>query len=212
MHFILYTEKTVSESLRSITERLQTKGTASRPGLDGWIDKSGMFSISVSAPVIGNIPRRTNLRGKLERENGYTLVRGDVPSGATPAGIGAMLGGMGLVALILLNSGNSLLAMAVVPIAVILFVIMRGDDKNSEYLLDELMKMLRAKETPPKVTTKRASAPAAAVRVPAKPTAAKTSTTVKPTASKPAASKSSSAPKSGASVSKPAAVPVSRQP
>lgn len=205
MHFILYTEKTVSESLRSITERLQTKGTASRPGLDGWIDKSGMFSISVSAPVIGNIPRRTNLRGKLERENGYTLVRGDVPSGATPAGIGAMLGGMGLIALVLLNSGNSLLAMVVIPVAAILFVIMRGDDKNSEYLLDELMKMLRAKETPPKVTTKRAS-------VPASPIAAKTSTTVKPAASKPAASKSSSAPKSGASASKSAAVPASRQP
>ncbi len=205
MHFILYTEKTVSESLRSITERLQTKGTASRPGLDGWIDKSGMFSISVSAPVIGNIPRRTNLRGKLERESGYTLVRGDVPSGATPAGIGAMLGGMGLVALILLSTGASLLAMAVIPFAGILFVILRGDDKNSEYLLDELMKMLRAKETPPKVASKRTGA-TAAVRAPVKPAAARTATPSKP----------SSAPKTGTSASKPpaksTASPVSRQP
>ncbi len=195
MHFILYTEKTVSECLRSITERLQTKGTANRPGLDGWIEKNGMFSISVSAPVIGKIPRRTNLRGKLERENGYTLVRGDVPSGATPAGIGAMLGGMGLVALVLLNAGNNLLAMIVIPIAVILLVIMRGDDKNSEYLLDELMKILRAKETPPKVAPKRtsAAASASAVRAPAKAT-----TIAKPPASKAPA--------------KPAAAPISRQP
>ncbi|MFN8531235.1 MAG: hypothetical protein U0670_21750 [Anaerolineae bacterium] len=197
MHFILYTDKSVNECLKSITERLQIRGTNNRPGLDGWIDKSGTFSISVNAPVLGNVPRRTNLRGKLEKDSGYTVVRGDVPSGARPAGIGLMFGAMGLVALMLLNSGSQLLALAIPAIAAYLFIILRGDDLNSEYLLDELMKMLRAKETPPKAgTVKKPSVTAPAARPAAKPAAKATS--------KPAARPTTSTSTSGARPSVPA--------
>lgn len=167
MHFVLYTEKSVSESLKSINERLHVKGTNSRPGLDGWIDKSGMFSMSVNGSVVGNLRRRTSLRARLQRESGYTIVRGDVPSGASPTGIGLMVAAMAAVGLFLLTSGNTLLALAVIPVAAILFIVLRGDDVNSEYLLDELMRTLRAKETPPKTAPKKTSA--APARTAAKP-------------------------------------------
>ncbi|MDX2162722.1 MAG: hypothetical protein SF162_15490 [bacterium] len=211
MHFILYTDKTVKESLKSITERLQIKGTNSRPGLDGWIDKNGMFSISVNAPVVGNVPRRTHLRGRLENENGYTVVRGDVPSGATPFGIGLMFAAMGVMALMLLNSGNQLLALAVAPAAAYLYVILRGDDQNSEYLLDELMKVLRAKETPPKAGARKPSVSAPLARPAPKP-AARAGSPAKPAAKGPSprpAAKTGTAPKAGAKPAAAAARPAS---
>jgi len=209
VHFILYSDKSVNECLKSVNERLQVKGTNSRPGLDGWIDKSGMFSVSVNGIVVGKLRRRTNLRAKLERESGYTLVRGDVPSGASPFGIGLMLAGMAAVALVLLSGGSNLLAFTVIPAAAYLFIILRGDDQNSEYLLDELMKMLRAKETPPKVVPKKMGATSLMSKSAAKPVSR--ASTSKSAAAKPktASSSSSSTARKTSTATTPAARPPS---
>ncbi len=183
MRFILYTDKTVSQCLSAINERTQVKGTASKPGIEGLIaTKSGTFELSTSTRVIATISRRTTLTAQLDRENNMTIVRGSVPSGAPPQGIVLMFVVMGLIALFL-ASENTLLAGAMIVTAGVLFVVLRGDYINSEYLLDETMKTLRAKETPPKPAAK-ASAPKT-LSAPARSTA-----TVKAAVSKPAGQKS----------------------
>lgn len=155
MHFVLYSEKSVNECRKAITERYNVKGTASKPSIDGWLDKNNSFSLSTSPPVIGKIERRTNLRARMEKESGLTVIRGDVPSGAPPLGIVVMFLALGLVAAFLASNGNAIPAILILCLAGYLIIILRGDDQNSDYLLDELMKTLGAKATPPKTAAKK---------------------------------------------------------
>ena len=82
MRVELYTDKTVAQALTALNERMQAPGSPSRPALDGWVEKSGQFSLGMTCEVSSRFTRTTYLRGKLEREGSYTAIRGQVSSGA----------------------------------------------------------------------------------------------------------------------------------
>lgn len=136
--------------MTAINERLHLKGTSSRPSMDGWVDKGGAFSMGVSMPVIGKLHRTTYLRAKVSRENGVTTIRGDVPGGANRQGQMLVFAALGLVALALAGGGNPLFGLVIIPLAAILYIPMNGDYENSELLIGEVQRVLKAKPTPPK--------------------------------------------------------------
>jgi hypothetical protein len=194
VRFVFYTEKTVSQCLTAINERMHVKGTTTRPALDGWVEKGGAFALSLSAPVIGKFSRRTTLKAQAERESGITVVRGSVPGGTSREGQAIVFVALLLVALTIIGSGNVLVGLFLIPVAAYLYIPLHGDYQNSDVLLDEVQKTLKAKLIPPKLPTdpKQAKATAAAPK-PARATspAAKSSTAKspkpKPAAAKPAA-------------------------
>lgn len=196
MRFLLYTEKTPAQALTAINARMQAKESASRASLGGWVEKSGAFALSVSTPVIGRFHRRTVMRGKIERENGVTTVRGDVPSGVDKQGQIVVFVALGLLAVLLLTSGNAVPALAVIPLGAYLYIPMTGDHTNCDLLMGELQRTLKAKEKPPKKSSEgrdsaRASttrATGAAKAVTAKPAAARSTGTTRSSSSPRAAS------------------------
>ncbi|MBK8020679.1 MAG: hypothetical protein IPK19_04420 [Chloroflexi bacterium] len=149
MRLELYTEKTVAESLSAINARLQAKSSGSR-ALDGWVEKKGGFGISITTPVVGRFARRTTLHGKLERRDGHTVVQIDVPSGANRQGVILMIGAVALISVALMASGSLVFALALLPLAAYLYIPMRGDHENSETLINDVQRTLKARNTPPK--------------------------------------------------------------
>ena len=116
MRFILYSEKTVTQCLTAINARMHVKGTGSRPTLDGWVEKSGAFSISMSAPVIGKFARRTVLKAKVERESGLTIIRGSVPNGVSRRGRPIIFVALALVAVIIISRGQCFVRLPADPV------------------------------------------------------------------------------------------------
>jgi hypothetical protein len=157
VRFTLYTEKTVPQCLSAINARLQAKGTPTRPGLDGWIDRSGEFSLGVTQPVIGKFQRTTRLKGRLERQSGYTVITGVVPGGSNPRERWVGLGALVVMGLLVALAGKPLIALLLIPVGFWMYIPMVGDYVNGPLLLTELQRALKAKATPPK-----ASDPAAA--------------------------------------------------
>lgn len=153
MRFVMYTEKTVAQCAAAIRERLEVKETASRPAMQGWVNKSGEFSISVTSNVIWNFSRRTNLSGKAERESGITVIRGLVADGVGREGQLVIFVALVLVGFILMARGNALLAILAVGAGAVLYIPLVGDRQNSEVLMKELRTILKAKDRPPKKTT-----------------------------------------------------------
>ena len=153
MQFVLYSEKTVAQCLTSINARMHVKGTTSRPGLDGWVEKSGAFAVGVTTPVIGKFTRRTFLKAKVERQNGMTIIRGSVPEGVTKQGMVVIFVALAVVAAVIMGSGSVLLGLVLIPVGAYFVILLRGDFHNSEYLLDEVRKTLKAKPTPIKKST-----------------------------------------------------------
>lgn len=149
MRFVMYTEKTVPQAMRAINDRLQTAGTKSRK-FDGWVEKSGRFTFSVTTPVHGRFKRKTVMRGQAEREGGITVVRGDVPGGLSRNRQMIVFAAMIMIALLLLGQGNALVAIAVLICTAALSIPLQGDFDNSELLLTELQRTLKARFTPPK--------------------------------------------------------------
>jgi hypothetical protein len=146
----LYTDKTVSQALAAINERMQAKGSASRTALDGWIEKNGTFSISMTSPVIGKFSRTTRLSGKIERQSGITVAHCDVPNGAPPRGRLWVFIALGLIALVLIGAGSPLIGIAILPLSVLIYIPLAGDYHNSAVLTTEVQRALKAKTTPPK--------------------------------------------------------------
>jgi len=185
MRVEMYTEKTIAQCLAAINERMQVKGTNSRPGLEGWVEKTGAFSLNITTPVVGKFERRTTLHGKLEKGDGHTVVQLNVPEGADRRGMILIFGAVGLIGLALIGSGNVLLALLLIPLAAYLYIPMRGDRENSESLVSDVQRTLKARSTPPKrVTAEREKAqpktalkPAASKLAPAKPIAKTPSST-----------------------------------
>ena len=153
MQFVLYSEKTVAQCLTSINARMHVKGTASRPGLDGWVEKSGAFAVGVTTPVVGKFTRRTFLKAKVERQNGMTIIRGSVPHGVTKPEMAIIFVALLVVAAVIIGSGSVLLGLVLIPVGAYFAILLRGDFHNSEYLLDEVRKTLKAKPTPIKKST-----------------------------------------------------------
>ncbi len=208
MRFVLYSEKTVTQCLTAINARMHVKGTGSRPTLDGWVEKSGAFSISMSAPVIGKFARRTVLKAKVERESGLTIIRGSVPNGVSRQQQVFIFVALALVAIMIISAGNALLGLLLIPFAAYLYIPLHGDYLNSEVLIDEVQKTLKAKPKPPKKTSgdsKSASAKSASRSTAARSTSARTTAAPKATAAR-TTSKSPAAPKTP-SLPRPAAQP-----
>jgi hypothetical protein len=163
MNFTLYTDKSVAQCMAAINERLQAKATKGRPALEGWIEKSGRFSIAVSAPVIEQlrIHRTTRLHGTARRESGVTVISGAVPDGISPNMQRLMIGVLGIVSLLILISGQLALALLVLGFGAVAYVWLVGDYQNSEHLLIEVERVLKASPKPPK---KQPTAAPAAVK------------------------------------------------
>jgi hypothetical protein len=193
VHFVLYTDKTVPQCLTAINERMHVKESSTRPALDGWVEKGGAFSISLSAPVMGRFARRTALKAKVERENGVTVIQGSVPGGVSRNGQIVIFIALALVALTIIGGGNLLIGLLLIALAAILYIPMQGDYLNSTALLDEVQKTLKAKPTLPKATSEAKSA---AKSTAARSTAAKSSPTRAKSTTTRAAAKSTAAPRS----------------
>lgn len=188
MRFVLYTEKTVAQCLTAINARMQAKETATRPAIDGWVEKGGAFSISTTTRVIGRFHRRTHLHARLERENGVTVIRGDVANGVDRQGQVLVFVALGLMFVILASGGNVVPALVLLPLAAYLYIPMKGDYINSDVLMTELQRLLKAKESPPKKSSEKKPAAREAKDVPR--ATRKTTGAAKPAA----ASKSQAAP------------------
>lgn len=188
MQFVFYTEKTVAQSLAALNERMHVKGTSSRPALDGWVEKGGGFAIGVTTEVAGRFTRTTYMRGKMERQGSHTAVKVTVSKGATRENKIVIYGALGLTALALIALGNIWMALVVLPVALALWIPLTGDHNNSEMLLSELQKTLKARTTAPKPAPgmARPAAPlrSAAARKPAdaRPVPAKPASSEKPNA------------------------------
>lgn len=172
MRFVLYTDKSIPQSTSALNERLHQPKTRSSPALDGWVEKNGRFSLALTTPVVAQFTRTTRLHGQLRRENGQTIIQGDVPDGAGPQGQIAVLIGIALVAVFVLLQEQAVLAILLALAGGALYIPMRGDYDNSDRLLLEVERALKASPKPPK-TAARTSAVAAAAR-------SKVTTAVKP--------------------------------
>lgn len=192
MRLEVYTEKTIPQCLAALNERMQVKGTSSRPGLEGWVEKNGTFSLSVTTPVIAKFERTTTLHGKLTKGDGHTVVEINVSEGADRRGIILMFGAVAVIVLVLIASGNVLFALLLLPVAAYLYIPMRGDHENSASLVSDVQRALKTRATPPKRATGE------------KPTVRETKEAAKPTA-KTAAKPAGAASKPAASAKPPAA-------
>lgn len=154
MQFTLYTEKTVAQCISALNERIAAHPTATRPAIDGWVQKKGgRFSLGISTPVLLGIRRRTRLTGEITRESGVTVIRGDVSDGVGPRGQMLILSGMIAIAILSLFQQQVLLAGGLLIGAGALYVVMKGDYQNSDRLLLEIERVLKATPKPPKKLT-----------------------------------------------------------
>lgn len=158
MHVTYYTEKTVAQCMRAVNERLQQKGTASRPGLEGWVEKNGSFALAVSSKVARRFARTTRLQGKAERLGGMTVVKVSVADGVAPRQRLIIFGALALVGIFLAAAGNLLPGLGIVAAGALLNIPLAGDYQNSQILLNEVQKTLKARETPPVVVRKTTEA------------------------------------------------------
>ncbi len=149
MQFTYYTEKTVAQCMSALNERLQQKGTASRPGLDGWVEKNGNFSLAVSSKVAKRFPRTTRLQGKAERLGSVTVIKGSVADGVTPREQIIIVGALALVGLFIISTGNLLPGLIAIAAGVALNIPLMGDYQNSQILTNEVQRSLKARTSPP---------------------------------------------------------------
>lgn len=150
MRYRLYTDKTIAQCMSAINERLHQKGTATRVALDGWVEKGGSFTISMTAPVARRFSRTTRLSGRMERRNGVTIIEGMAPGGVDARGRALVYAALAAAALVLFAGGRPALALLFLPLGVVLYLPMKGDHEHSAVLLAELQKTLRARTTPPR--------------------------------------------------------------
>lgn len=150
MKFVLFTDKTTSQCMRALHDRIQAKQTKTRPELDGWIEKSGRFSLSLSSPVLGKLKRTTRLRASAQRDRGQTIIRGFVPTGASSHWLGLILMAVIGGALYFVTTGELVLGLVVAVVGTAILLSLYGDYRNHDVLLHELEKTLKAKPAPAK--------------------------------------------------------------
>ncbi len=194
MRFVLYTDKSIPQSTSALNERLHQPKTRSSPALDGWVEKGGRFSLALTTPVAANFSRTTRLHAQIKRENGQTVIRGDVPDGAGPQGQIIVLISIALVALFVLAQQQAVMAILVLLAGAALYIPMRGDYDNSDRLLLEVERTLKATPKPPKTAAKTTAArpKAASAKSGAKSTGAKAAS-ARSTASKSTGSRTTAA-------------------
>ena len=155
MRFELLTHMTVTECSKAVRERLQ----ASRQ-LEGWTDKDGGFSLAVSSKVARVFSRTTHLQADMERDKGVTTIKGYVSTGVAPRGRMMIVAVMLLAGFFLIVSGYGLPGIIAILTGPIFLIPLAGDYTNSETLLKEVRRTLRAREgSPPKPATKKPAPP-----------------------------------------------------
>lgn len=150
MQFLLYSKLTVTQCTNALNERIQAKPTKTRHELDGHIEKGGYFSLAVTLPVFLWLKRTTRMKGRIQREGGQTVIRGYVPDGVSPQWQRIIGGVMAVLAVLILFSGQLVMALAILFGGVLAFVPMSGDWKNADILLIEVEKVCKASPKPPK--------------------------------------------------------------
>jgi len=150
MHFVLYTNKTVAQCMRDMTERMQAKPTKTRPELNGYVEKSGSFAIALTASVVGPLKRTTRLKASANREKGTTIIKGYVSDGISPYWARILAVVMTIVVIMLFLADRPGLGIVTGLFSIITYVPLRGDYINSDRLLIEVEKTLKASPKPPK--------------------------------------------------------------
>jgi len=169
--YTLYTPKSIKECLTLIQERLEEKESKSRPALGGWTEKDGRFSLSLTSLVLG-FPRTTQLIGSLSRESGLTVIEVGVNEGLDAQRARVVIYAFCAIALLIFLNGAGLLALLSLVLAVMAYVWLVGDHRNSAALLKEIKRLLSAKDRP---LFDNAAKPAASAAKPApKPAASAT--------------------------------------
>ena len=150
MRFTYYTEKTVSQCMMALNERIHTSNK-----LEGWTEKSGGFALEASCKVARRFSRTTHLQAKAERQGSVTIVKGYVSDGVGPRERVVIIAALALVGLLLILGAKTLLP-GVVAFAVgpLLYIPLTGDYINSKLLIGEVQRTLKAKDSPPMVTKK----------------------------------------------------------
>ncbi len=146
MRFTYYTEKTVSQCMVALNERIHSSNK-----LDGWTEKNGRFAISTSSKVLKRFTRRTQLEGRVEKENGLITIKGYVSDGVGPRERIIIYAALALGAVLLIASGQFLPGIIVLMVAPGLHIPLAGDYENSYVLTQEIQRTLKAKYTPPVV-------------------------------------------------------------
>jgi hypothetical protein len=159
VRFTYYTEKTVSQCMLALNERIHSSNK-----LEGWTEKNGSFALAASSKVAGRFNRTTQLQAKAERNGSVTIIKGYVSDGVGPRERVVIIVALVLVGLLLILAAKALLP-GVVALAVgpILYIPLTGDYINSKLLLSEVGRTLKAKDSPPvvvKTVIKRAATPA----------------------------------------------------
>lgn len=150
MRFVLYTDLTVSQCMKNLSERMEQKPTKTRPEIKGNIEKGGIFSISVTLPVFLTIKRTTRLSGNASRESGGTVIRGYVSDGVTPYWQRVIFVVLVVMCLLMVVAGQMLLATTCLLIGIATYIPMMGDYRNSDVLLIEIERLFKASPKPPK--------------------------------------------------------------
>jgi hypothetical protein len=150
MRFMLYTERSVAECVKALSERIAQSPTATRPALDGYADKTGRFAVALTTEVFAKFTRKTWLEGTLARESGATVIRGAVPDGAPPKRQRLIAYAIPVVGVFLALNAAWLLAAAAVILMTVVWVTLKGDYENGDRLLLEIERLLKASPRPPK--------------------------------------------------------------
>lgn len=152
LQFTYYTDKTISQCMMSLNERLHAKNGK----LEGWTEKNGHFALTFSCTVMRRFSRTTRLQAKAERENNITIIKGNVSEGIDPRRRMIIYGFLVLAGVLSIMHG------AVLPGAIALFaplalnIPLEGDYNNSQILVAEVQRSLKAKGTPPLAAVKKA--------------------------------------------------------
>lgn len=149
MRFTLYTEKSLTDAVKTLSDRIQAKQN-SKNGVRGNVAKNGEFSLWVSCKVAYMFKRTTTMNGKIGKEGGNTVIQGFVPDGMSPYWMTISGVVWAVVCLGFLLIGEPTPAILGVGVGLFAGFSLRGDYRNSESLLIDIEKTLKASPKPPK--------------------------------------------------------------
>lgn len=150
MQFTLYTEKTVSQCLKDLNERLHAKPTKNSPDLDGWVAKDGSFALTVTAPVLKRFRRKTRLTANIYRQKNVTMIDGYVSGGLSPSVLQVLGIILGIFCIYVALQGQMMTALMLLVAGLVAYIPLHGDYINSDVLLVIVEKTLKADPKPPK--------------------------------------------------------------
>jgi hypothetical protein len=146
MRFILYSDKSVSECIKALNERVQGGGK-----FQGQVDKAkSQFSLTTSTKVLKRFARSTRLSATITREEGVTVIQGYVSEGMELGRWLLIFAVIMAAAVIFYVAGNAILGIMAALFGLWSYIPLTGDSDNSDTLLREVRRLLDAKETKPK--------------------------------------------------------------